>query len=115
MDIFVRLRLCSIHFESVVPDKIGEEVNRCADEPGGARLLSLGTGQCQPVVHVTLAMQNGLPKNPGQSFPTAAYYNELLTCTQMSITMLDRKLKQHLSLQPIHFQTIEDHIWAFFL
>ena len=47
------------------PDERSEEVNRCADEPGDARLLSLGAGERQPVVHVALAVQNGLQRNLG--------------------------------------------------
>jgi len=58
---------------SVVPDQRSEEEHRRADEPGRAVLLLLGAGERQPVVHMTLAVQDGLRRGtppPVRGFST---------------------------------------------
>lgn len=49
---------------SPVPDQVSEEESSAADEPGRVRFLRLRARQRQPVVHVTLGVQNGLERWP---------------------------------------------------
>lgn len=56
-----------------VPDKASEEKRSIADESGSVRFFPLRTRQCQPIVHMTLTVQNGLLTNHLQTFPIYSF------------------------------------------
>ena len=65
--VFVRVCVCLR-----VPNEAVKQEDGAAYDAGGARLLMLGAGEGQPVVHVTLMVHDGL-KQSGQNRLSAAW------------------------------------------